>query len=75
MVDTTPPGHINYEYVIGLAPKCSQFECIGYAYINTHIWMTVSRSMLSLSALKWEKLTQSFALKKNKQSVLNLSKL
>ncbi len=42
MVSIAPPGHADSEYVIGLALKCRQFECIegqthkfAFYYINS----------------------------------------
>jgi hypothetical protein len=35
MVSAAPPGHADSEYVIGLALKCPQFECIEQT--DTHI--------------------------------------
>ncbi len=58
MTSAAPPGHTDWEYVIALALKCPQFECIeGQTYINTvtHICSLLYRQIRVSIKLYFEK--------------------
>ncbi len=42
MASAAPPGHADPEYVIGLALKCPQFECIeGQTHISAPYYIDI----------------------------------